>query len=134
MKFLLDTNACICYLNYPDNPIRRRMASLTPADVGICAVVKAELYYGMNKSRLKTKTLERLEDFFSILKSLPFDDNAAQIYGKIRADLEAAGTPIGPNDLLIASIALANRVTLVTHNIREFVRVKNLEIDDWQTD
>ena len=64
--------------------------------------------------------------------SLPFDDQAASIYGQIRADLAGKGLSIGPNDLMIAAIALAKGVTLVTHNTREFNRVAGLSIEDWE--
>jgi tRNA(fMet)-specific endonuclease VapC len=64
---------------------------------------------------------------------LPFDENAAAHYAAIRADLAAKGTPIGPNDLLIAAIALANGLILVTHNTTEFSRVVGLSLADWQT-
>src|SRR5580704_157122 len=64
--------------------------------------------------------------------SLPFDDRAAEEYGRIRAHLAAAGTPIGPNDLMIAAIALAKQMTLVTQNTTEFSRVPGLALEDWQ--
>lgn len=64
--------------------------------------------------------------------SLPFDDQSAVIYGQIRPQLAAPGTPIDPNDLLIASIALANNLILVTHNTREFSRVEGLRLEDWE--
>ena len=75
--------------------------------------------------------LDRLSSQFV---SLPFDDAAAEVYGRIRAALEAAGTLIGPYDLQIAAIALANDLTLITHNIREFGRVAGLRIEDWEAD
>lgn len=131
-KFLLDTNACIHYLNHSDSPVRRRMESLRSEEVVICSVVKAELYYGVNKSNRKAETLEGLEYFFNTLKSLPFDDRSARIYGAIRAELEAKGRPIGPNDLMIAAIALAHNVILITHNTREFSRVNDLQLEDWE--
>jgi tRNA(fMet)-specific endonuclease VapC len=64
---------------------------------------------------------------------VPFDDRAGEEYAKVRADLAAKGTPIGPNDLLIAAIALANGLTLVTHNTTEFSRVLGLRLEDWET-
>ena len=64
--------------------------------------------------------------------SLPFDDRAAEEYGKVRAHLAALGTPIGPNNLMIAAIALANQMTLVSHNTTEFSRVPGLAVEDWQ--
>ncbi len=66
------------------------------------------------------------------MPSLPFDDRAAEHFGEIRAALEKSGTPIGPLDLLIASIPRANNLTLVTHNTHEFGRVAGLELNDWE--
>lgn len=132
MSYMLDTNACIHYLNNPDSPIRHRMSLLRPADVLVCSMVKAELYYGAYRSSRRPETFSALERFLSLLTSLPFDDTAAHVYGKIRSELSSKGTPIGPNDLIIASIALANGVTLVTHNTREFGRVDGLRFEDWQ--
>lgn len=73
-----------------------------------------------------------MNELFAGIESLDFDDKAALMYGKIRSDLASAGTPIGPNDLMIASIALVNDLILVTHNIREFSRVALLETEDWE--
>ena len=69
---------------------------------------------------------------FQQFESLPFDDTAADAYGRIRADLTVRSTPIGPNDLMIAAMALANRLTLVTHNTREFARVTGLRLEGWE--
>jgi len=74
----------------------------------------------------------RLKRFFDAFISLPFDDRSAAVYGDIRAKLERQGTPIGPNDLMIAAIALANDLILVTHNLREFERIDNLKYEDWE--
>lgn len=132
MTYMLDTNACIHYLNNSDSPIRRRMELLHASDVLVCSVVKAELYYGACRSSRKPETFAALERFLNPLKSLPFNDDAARVYGRIRSELSSRGTPIGPNDLMIASITLANNVTLVTHNAREFERVDGLRLEDWQ--
>jgi tRNA(fMet)-specific endonuclease VapC len=132
MTYMLDTNACIRYLNGRAPSIRERLESLEPEDVVVCAVVKAELFYGANRSQNPQRSLERQKHFLQPFLSLPFDDAAATAYAQIRADLAAKGTPIGPNDLLIAAIAVANDVTLVTHNVREFSRVLDLKIEDWE--
>lgn len=95
-------------------------------------MVKAELYYGAYKSNRREANLNLLARFFQRFASLPFDDACAEEYGRLRALLQKQGNIIGPNDLLIASIALANRVTLVTHNKDEFSRVPNLQMEDWQ--
>jgi len=132
MTYLLDTNSCIKYLNGTSENIKRRLESKQPQDIVICSIVKAELFYGAQKSAKLTENLEKVHKFIDHFVSLPFDDKASEKYGEIRSDLEKAGTPIGPNDLLIASIALANNVTLVTHNTREFKRVKGLKTEDWE--
>jgi len=134
MIYLLDTNACIHYLNREDSPVRCRMEQLRPRDVLICSIVKAELYYGVFRSKHRTGNMEKLDAFFSILQSLTFDDAAALVYGQIRSDLAAKGTPIGPNDLAIASIAVSQKATLVTNNTGEFSRVTGLQLEDWQTE
>ena len=74
-----------------------------------------------------------VEHFCRRFVSLPFDDRAADTYATIRAELAATGQLIGPNDLLIAAIALANRVVLVTHNTREFGRIVGLRVEDWES-
>lgn len=130
--YLLDTNACIVYLNQADSPVRTRMQELQPHQMYLCSVVKAELVFGAMKSKRPEKTLQKLEIFFSALPSVPFDDASATRFGEIRAYLQQRGTPIGPYDLQIAAIALAHDFILVTHNTREFCRVPNLHLEDWE--
>jgi Predicted nucleic acid-binding protein, contains PIN domain len=134
MKYLLDTNACIHYLNHLDSPVRHRLERMHPADVTLCSMVKAELYYGAFKSKQTARNLAALEYLFSILTSLPFDDLAARIYGEIRSDLSVKGTLIGPNDMVIAATALACNITLVTRNTKEFLRVSNLKVENWESE
>lgn len=133
MKYLLDTNTCIRYLNGRSPVVFERLNALSPADVCVCSIVKAELRYGALRSDYVEKTLAEQEKFLGQFVSLPFDDAAHQHAAQIRADLARAGTPIGPYDLLIASIALANDLILVTHNTREFGRVAGLQIEDWES-
>jgi tRNA(fMet)-specific endonuclease VapC len=133
MKYLLDTNACISYLNTASLMIRRHIELLSPYDIVVCSVVKAELYYGAVKSQHPQKTLDKLNFFLEQFNSLPFDDRAARCFGEIRAALAQRGTPVGPYDLQIAAIGLAHNVTVVTHNTREFSRVPNLKIVDWES-
>ncbi|MBI2929191.1 MAG: type II toxin-antitoxin system VapC family toxin [Verrucomicrobia bacterium] len=132
MPYLLDTNACVGYLRGRSVTIRDRMMALPAEEVVLCSVVKAELYYGARKSERPVQNLAVLAVFFERFTSLPFDDPAAEAYGRIRAELEAAGTPIGPNDLLIAAIALSRQVTVVTRNSSEFSRVPGLQCENWE--
>lgn len=132
MSFLLDTNTCIRYLNGQSENIKTRLEQLRPHDVVLCSVVKAELLYGATKSNAGERTLGRLNRFFKLFESLPFDDRSAATYGAVRADLERRGLLIGPNDLMIAAIALASDSILITHNTREFARIDNLKHEDWE--
>lgn len=118
MRYLLDSNVCARYLNGTSLAIRKRLQSTNIADIAVCSVVKGELFYGAIKSNNPERTLARQQEFLKLFVSLPFDDDAALIYGRIRAELSANGTPIGPNDFQIAAIALANNLILVTHNTR----------------
>jgi tRNA(fMet)-specific endonuclease VapC len=95
--------------------------------------VKGELFYGSMRSNNPVKSLQIQQEFLQQFISIPFDDAAAMVYGTIRANLAKAGTPIGPNDLQIAAIALANELTLVTHNTREFSRIQGLKLEDWES-
>ena len=132
MNFLFDTNACIAYLNNYLSPIRRKLEQLSPNQIFVCSVVKAELFYGAMKSQNPAKTLAKQELFLNQFISLPFDDKAARIFGEIRTYLIHLGKPIGPYDLQIAAIALAHNIVLITHNTREFSRIPDLQIEDWE--
>jgi tRNA(fMet)-specific endonuclease VapC len=132
MKYLLDTNTCIRFLNQRSTAIINKMKSVPDSDIAVCSVVKAELFYGAARSNNPTTTLAKQKYFLERFISLSFDDAAAEIYGSERGRLTALGTPIGPNDLLITSIALANKLILVTHNTREFGRIPELQIEDWE--
>jgi tRNA(fMet)-specific endonuclease VapC len=132
MKFLLDTNACIRFLNGRSESIRRQMSMHDSVDIVLSSVTKAELLFGALKGDNPQGRLNTIGPFMTHFVSLPFDDDAAAVYAEIRTDLEKRGLPIGPNDLLIASIAVANQLVLVTHNVREFERVKGLMIEDWE--
>jgi tRNA(fMet)-specific endonuclease VapC len=132
MKYLLDTNACISYLNNSASPVRSRIFSLKPSNIFICSVVKAELFYGVLNSGNPKKNMDKLNVFLNQIRSLPFDDDSALIFGNIRTYLARIGKPIGPYDLQIAAIALQNNLTLVTHNISEFSRVPDLICEDWE--
>jgi tRNA(fMet)-specific endonuclease VapC len=133
MAWLLDTNAWITYLKTPQSSIHSRLQSLQPTDVVLCSVVKAELLHGAEKYGNRERRLGLLRELFAPYASHPFDDAAAAHYARIRHELEIAGNVIGPNDLMIAAIAVANNHTLVTHNTAEFSRVRELTIENWQT-
>jgi tRNA(fMet)-specific endonuclease VapC len=130
--FLFDTNACIRILNNSSPSLVAELHQHSPEDICLCAVTKAELLYGAQRSARPAQNQRLLEEFWAPFTSAPFDDRCALQYGEIRAQLERQGTPIGPNDLLIAATAVANGFFLVTHNVREFSRVIGLWIEDWE--
>ncbi|HMP83069.1 MAG TPA: type II toxin-antitoxin system VapC family toxin [Verrucomicrobiota bacterium] len=132
MAWLLDTNAWITYLKSPQSPVRARLEKLQPAEIHLCSVVKAELLHGAEKYGNRERRLDILRELFTPYVSLPFDDVAAARYGQLRHELEVVGDVIGPNDLMIAAIALAHGLTLVTRNTSEFSRVRGLTLEDWQ--
>ena len=130
--YLLDSNVCINLLNGGNSAIEQNFRSRSPSEITVCSIVKAELFFGARNSQRIDANLQRLQFFFSPLQSLPFDDRSADEYGLIRADLTAQGNLIRPNDMLIASIARAHNVILVTHNTSEFCRIAGLRLDDWE--
>ena len=132
MKYLLDTNVCIKYINGDSEAVKLKLQSYRPEDILLCSVVKSELIYGVLKSTNKSKNVEKLKKFFAPFVSLPFDDDCAMIYGEIRSSLEKTGKLIGAYDMQIAAIALRNNIILVTHNVKEFSRIVKLKIEDWE--
>lgn len=132
MTYLLDTDICIDYLRGSNPAVRDRLLTCAPSDVCLCSVVKAELIFGAHNSQKVAANLRRLRDFFEPFQSVFFDDAAAEVYGSLRSHLRREGSEIGSNDLMIASIAVALDLTLVTHNRSEFERVPGLRLAAWQ--
>ena len=132
--FLLDTNACIRILNGTSPKLIERLRRYDPAAIRLCSIVKAELYYGARRSSRVEENLQLLKAFYDVFLSIPFDDLCAEHYGSIRCELENAGRPMGPNDLMIAAAARAHDLVLVTHNTREFGRVAGLRLQDWEAE
>jgi tRNA(fMet)-specific endonuclease VapC len=134
VTYLLDTNSWIAYVRQNSQKLVQRLLQENPSEIGLCSIVLAELFYGayhgpVTKQAANLALIARLQQRFA---SLPFDDHAAAEYGDIRAYLARQGAMIGPNDLMISSIARNKGLTLVTHNTREFSRVPRLRLDDWQ--
>ena len=129
--WLLDTNVCVALINRSDEQAAARLLEHPPDSVRLCSVVKAELHFGVQNSARLAENLQRVEIFCRAFESLPFDDDSARHYGIVRAQLRREGRPIGGNDLMIASIAIANSHVLVTRDAREFSRVAGLEVERW---
>lgn len=132
MAYLLDTNVIITYIRGRSASLKARMDSTPDKATFVCSVVKQELIYGSMRSRQVDANLAAQAAVLSRFRSLEFNDVAANIAGREQARLAKLGTPIGPHDLQIAGIALANNLTLVTHNVREFERINDLRLEDWE--
>jgi tRNA(fMet)-specific endonuclease VapC len=134
VKYLLDTNACIALINGEPKRVRDRLDATLQAGatVNISSIVLFELWYGVHKSARQSLNAQRLSLFLSgPLVVLPFEEGDAEAAGRIRAELERNGKPIGAYDLLIAGQALRIDATLVTANSSEFRRIKSLRWEDW---
>lgn len=131
MTYMLDTNICIYAIKNRPPQVFAKLKENLFCGLCISAITLAELEHGVEKSRYPDRNRAALLQFVSILDVLPFDDDAAIEYGKICADLQRKGTPISTMDMLIAGHAKAEKVTLVTNNVREFERVEGLRIENW---
>jgi tRNA(fMet)-specific endonuclease VapC len=131
MRYLLDTNICVQIIRRKPSELLSRLTALPVGDVGLSTITAAELHVGVQKSRDPARNAEALTLFLLPLEVAAFDYAAAEAYGRIRAALESAGTPIGPLDTLIAGHAASLDVILVTDNVAEFSRVPGLRIENW---
>ena len=131
MTHLLDTNHCIFIIKNRSPQDWEKLATHPVGAIGISSVTASELWFGVEKSEQKEKNTGALVKFLLPLEIAPYEEVAAERYGKIRAVLEKAGTPIGSLDCLIAAHAVALGVVLVTNNTDEFRRVPGLQLEDW---
>ena len=132
MKFLLDTNVCIDYLNASHPSVVERLREASPEDLCLSSVAVAELRYGADKSARKKRNHQKLDVLTAEIQCVDFDLDAASTFGRVRAALEAQGTPVGPYDMMIGAHALALGCVLVTDNVQEFRRISGLEVENWR--
>jgi tRNA(fMet)-specific endonuclease VapC len=128
--YLLDTNTLIYFFKNIGN-VSEVLLSKPPKKIAIPAITLYELEVGIAKSNNPSKRRKQLNEFVSQISVYQFGAKEAAIAAHIRATLESQGTPIGPYDTLIAGIALSTKSILVTHNTKEFNRIKKLNIEDW---
>ncbi len=131
MKYMLDTNICIYVIKHKPEKVFRKLKEIDPEDVCVSAVTYAELVHGVEKSSAVERNRLALAMLLAGIEIKDFDISAANHYGKIRADLEKKGTPIGPLDMMIAGHAQSLQLTVVTNNMKEFSRVEDLLIENW---
>ena len=130
MRYLLDTNICIYAINQRSDTVVARLKSEGRINLATSTLVAAELAFGAERSN-RSDTKQQLLIFLSGLQILPWGESAIWHYAKQRKLLKVAGTPIGEMDLLIASHALGEDLTLVTNNTREFERIEGLKLENW---
>ena len=133
MTYLIDTNICIYLVREKDLELTQRFEEHRLYEIGVSAVTVAELQYGVAKSRQVERNRRALLRFLTPFEILPFDDKDAELFGILRARLEAEGRTIGPYDLELAAQALARGLILVTNNEGEFRRIPGLPVENWTT-
>ena len=131
MRYMLDTNICIYAIKHKPEKVFQKLQEVEPEDVCVSSVTYAELMHGVEKSLAVEKNRLALSMLLANIEILDFDVDAADCYGKIRADLEKKGTPIGPLDMMIAGHAQSLGYTVVTNKVKEFSKVQDLKIENW---
>lgn len=132
-QYLLDTNTLSHLVRHPQGPVMQKITSVGEDSICTSIIVAAELRFGAEKSGSQSLT-ERIELILSATEIMPLESPADRYYGDIRCQLASRGTPIGPNDLLIAAHAMALDLIVVTANQREFSRVSGLRVENWLED
>ena len=130
-RYLLDTNICLYVARQQPPAVLARFARLAPGEAVISVITCGELRYGAVRSRRRAAAEAVLDELQTLVSVQDLPAAAASHYGEIRARLEAAGEPIGGNDLWIAAHARAAGLTLVSNNLREFRRVPGLRLQNW---
>ena len=129
--YLLDTNICIYLINRKPENVVNHIKLLQPHQIKLSAISIAELEYGVSKSKNRDKNRNALVNFASAFDIIDFNDEDAEVYGLIRANLEKKGLVIGPYDMQIAAQAISRDIILVTNNTKEFERIENIKLENW---
>lgn len=130
-RYLLDTNICIYIRQRRPEQVLKRFQRLKPGEAVLSVITFGELQYGAAKSRQSGTALQQLQELVSLLPPVSLPENAGELYGQMRFELESKGTLIGNNDLWIAAHAAALNLVLVTNNVKEFSRIRELKIENW---
>ncbi|GAB7140380.1 type II toxin-antitoxin system VapC family toxin [Deferribacterales bacterium RsTz2092] len=134
MLYMLDTNICIYIIKRKPQAVYRRLCALSPNNICISSIVVSELFVGVEKSSKPNENRDALWAFLSPFSVLDYGLAEAKIYGGVRAELERSGNIIGAYDMMIAAHAINLSAVLITNNIREFERVRGLQIENWAKD
>ena len=129
--YLLDTNICIYAMKNACSCLTQKLFQVPPSGIFVSSITLGELEYGCAKSRWGQRSRAVMQMFLSAYAILPFDSDDATLWGSLRAELAAKGSPIGPYDIQLAAQSMSKGLILVTHNTREFERVPNIVLEDW---
>lgn len=136
MKYLFDTNICIYIINNKFDYLKDLVENTGIEEIAVSMLTIAELEYGIAKSASKYKQENRLAlfEFLTPFRFLPFGQGDAFEYAQLRYELQKTGNLLGNMDMLIAAQAIANNLVLVTNNVKEFQRIKDLKLENWVRD
>ncbi len=129
--YLLDSNICIYIINQHPRKVVEYIKTLQPHQIKLSAISMAELEYGVSKSSNRDKNRTAFVQFASAFDIIEFNDKDAEVFGLIRVNLERNGQVIGPYDMQIAAQAISRDLVLVTNNTKEFIKIKELKIENW---
>lgn len=131
MKYLFDTNCCIYGIKGSFQSLTDRLMEIRPGEIAISTITLGELEYGAAKSKWGDRTRNSMKAFLSNFPVLEFTEGDARVFGTIRATLELSGNKIGLLDAMIGAQGVNRGLTVVTHNVREFVRIPGIILEDW---
>lgn len=131
MEYLLDTNICIYVIKQKPLSVINNIQNKKLSEIAISSITLAELEYGIEKSKFPEKNRIALYEFLVPFEIINFDQKASLEYGKLRSYLERNGNLIGPMDMLIGAHAISEKLILVTNNEKDFIRIKNIKIENW---
>lgn len=130
MKYLLDTDICIYWLK-GKTTVKTKVEQVDWSDIAICVITATELYFGAYNPNKVEQNLKTAENFIQSITVLPLSNDTLKKFGQLKAQLRKVGTPVADFDLLIASVAISENLTLVTNNTRHYQRITDLNLDNW---
>jgi len=130
VKYLLDTDICIYWLK-GKSTVRTKVEQVDWSDMAICVITATELYFGAYNSNKIEQNLKTAENFIQSITVLPLSNDTLKKFGQLKAQLRKAGKPVADFDLLIASVAIAKNLILVTNNTRHYQRIIGLNLENW---
>jgi predicted nucleic acid-binding protein len=131
MKYCLDTDTIIYFLNGASNKLNRKVKSIKSEEVSSTVINYSELFYGAYNSNLSSKNIKKISDFLKRIEIFKLNKEAARTFSKLKFQLQGKGVSIDDMDLFISSICLSNKLTLVTNNTKHFLKIPKLSVENW---